>query len=239
VIAGTHVGSTCFSLILIFIAMPLLAACTFIGVDNPALRRTIDWGAKQAVPTCVYLDDGVSREDADQLLGWWNNREAHWYKLEFVPASYEPLIRERNEFFYFQINAKLNAVRRPDRCIKQIWFVHRNFSDFIYGGAANVLGLPEVIGWTDDDTRTKAWAYANVTPDVNQLVISPGAAIRHEMYHLLGCDHFDVTMSHCYEAIQDFKAREREYLAIRSVIDVAKAERVGGLTTEDASDKDR
>jgi hypothetical protein len=233
VIAGMNARTIYFSPVLLFIAMPLLAACTFIGVDNPALRRTIDWGAEQAVPTCVYLDDGVSRADADQLLGWWNNREAHWYKLEFVPASYEPLRREQNEFFYSQITAKLNAMRRPDRCIKQIWFVHRNFSDFIYGGAATVLGLPEVVGWTDDETRTKAWTYANATPDVNQLVISPGMAIRHEMYHMVGCDHFDLTMSHCYEAIQSFKAWEREYLAIHSMIDVAKAEGPGGFTTED------
>ncbi len=238
-IAGTNAGSTCFWPTLLFIAMPFLAACTFIGVDNPALRRTIDWGAEQAVPTCIYLDEGVSRADADQLLGWWNNREANWYKLAFVPASYEPLKRDSNEFFYFQITAKLKGVSSPDRCIEQIWFVHRNFSDLIYGGAANVLGLPEVMGWTDDDTRTKAWAYANVTPDVNQLMISPGAAIRHEMYHLLGCDHFDITMSHCYEAIQNFKAREREYLATRPVIDVAKAERANGLATEDASARNR
>jgi hypothetical protein len=239
VIAGTNAGRICFSAALLFIAMPLLAACTFIGVDNPALRSTIDWGAEQAVPTCVYLDGGVSRAEADQLLGWWNNREAHWYKLEFVPASYEPLQREPDKFFYFQLAAQLDTVKLPDRCIKQIWFVHRNLGDFIYGGAANVLGLPEVVGWTDDDTRTKAWAYADVTPDVNQLVISPGAAIRHEMYHLLGCDHFDITMSRCYEAIQDFKAREREYLAFRPTIDVAKAEPAGRLAPEDAGGKNR
>jgi hypothetical protein len=74
---------------------------------------------------------------------------------------------------------------------------------------------------------------------VNQLVISPGAAIRHEMYHLLGCDHFDITMSRCYEAIQDFKAREREYLAFRPTIDVAKAEPAGRLAPEDAGGKNR
>ncbi|MBV8359632.1 MAG: hypothetical protein JO189_17095 [Deltaproteobacteria bacterium] len=183
----------------------------------------------------MYLDEGVSRENADQLLGWWNNREAQWYRLEFVPASYEPLKRDSNEFFFFQIAAKLQAVKRPDRCIKQIWFVSRNFSDSIYGGAANILGLPEVVGWTDDDTRTKAWAYANTTLDLNQFVMSPGAATRHEIYHLLGCDHFDITMGNCYEAIQNFKAWEREYLDTHSVIDLAKARLPGQLTAEEPS----
>ena len=238
--ARTNADFTCFRPTVLFIAMPLLlAACTFIGVDNSALRRSINWGSKQAVPTCVYLDQGVSKEDADQLIGWWNDREAAWYRLEFVPASYEPLKRDSNEFFYFQISAKLQAVKRPDRCLKQIWFVSRNFSDFMYGGAANVLGLPEVVGWTDDATRTKAWAYANVTLDLNQLVMSPGAAIRHEIYHLLGCDHFDITMGNCYEAIQNFKTWEREYLSAYSMIDVAKVQPPGQLTTADASDRNR
>jgi hypothetical protein len=52
------------------------------------------------------------------------------------------------------------------------------------------------------------------------------------MYYLLGFDHFDVTMSHCYEAVQDFKAQEREYLDTRSMIDIAKAQGPGGLTTD-------
>jgi hypothetical protein len=208
--------------------MPLLGACTFIGVDNPALRQTIDWGPQQTVPVCVYLDEGVSKDDADHLLGWWNNREANWYKLEFAAASYEPLKRDGDEFFFFQIASKLQAVTRPGRCIKQIWFVSRNFNDFVYGGAANFLGLPEVVGWTDDDTRTKTWAYANVTPDLNQLVMSPGVATRHEIYHLLGCDHFDVTMANCYEAIQNFKTWERQYLGNDRTVSIAR------LTTQPA-----
>ena len=219
---GTKAAFTPIRPTVLLIAFPLLAACTFIGVDNPTLRASIDWGEQQAVPTCVYLDTGVSRQDADQLLGWWNNREANWYKLQFVPASYELLTRDSGEFFYSQISAQLQGVARPDRCMKQIWFVSRNFADFVYGGAANILGLPEVVGWTDDATRAKAWAYANVTPDLNQLVMSPGAAIRHEIYHLLGCDHFDLGMGECYAAIQEFKTWERQYSADR--FDVATAQ---------------
>jgi hypothetical protein len=212
---------------LLFAAMVSLTGCTFIGFDNAALRDSIDWGSEQSVPTCVYLDDGVSKEDADRLLGWWNKREANWYKLEFVPASYEQLKRQSDEFFFFQIAEELMAVKRPDRCLKQIWFVSRKVTDAIYGGAANVLGLPEVVGWTDDQTRTKAWSYADATPDLNQFVMSPGVAIRHEMYHLLGCDHFDVGMSHCYQAIREFKAREREYLNAPTIVNTARASKPG------------
>jgi hypothetical protein len=82
----------------------------------------------------------------------------------------------------------------------------------VYAAAADVLGLPEVVGWTDDQTRSRAWAYANVAPDLNQLAMSPGAAARHELYHLLGCDHFDLTMRNCYQAIRNFKNWQREYL---------------------------
>jgi hypothetical protein len=205
----TAAKSARFRPIVLFIVMGFFGGCTFIGMDTPALRKSIDWGAQQEVPTCVYLDDAVSRGVADQLLGSWNSREGSWYRLQFVPASYESLKRDSNEFFFFQIGSRLEAVKRPDRCIKQIWFVARNFSDFLYASAANVLGLPEVVGWTDDDTRTKAWAYANVVPDLNQLVISPSAATRHEIYHLLGCNHFDLAMSNCYQAILNFKGRGR------------------------------
>jgi hypothetical protein len=219
--AEKQAGPVCLMPLLLFVTMPLLAACTFIGIDNPVLRKSIDWGPQQEVPTCVYLDEGVSRQDADELLGWWNKREGDWYKLQFIPASYEPLKRSSSDFFYFQIAAKFQTVKMPDRCIKQIWFVSRNLSDFAYGGAANFLSLPEVVGWTDDDTRTKAWAYANVVPDLNQLVMSPGAATRHEIYHLLGCDHFDLAMRNCYAAIQNFKILERHYFGTDGTIKVA------------------
>jgi hypothetical protein len=192
----------------LLIAVRLLAGCTFIGMDNPALRDSIDWGPRQEIPTCVYLDETVSKQNADKLLGSWNDREGNWYKLGIHPVSYESLKRDGNEFFYFQIASKLQAVQRPDRCTVQIWFVARNLSDLVYGGAANVLGLPEVFGWTDDDTRTKAWAYANMVPDLNQLVMPPDAVTRHEIYHLLGCNHFDLAMSGCYQSIRNFKNRE-------------------------------
>jgi hypothetical protein len=233
VTAGIKAGWARVGPTLFFIMMPLLAACTFIGLDNPTLRDSIDWGAQQTVPTCVYLDEGVSREDADQLLGWWNNREAAWYKLQFVPVSYEPLERDAQQFFYFQISAQLQAVARPDRCVKQMWFVSRSFGDLLYSGAANVLGLPEVMGWTDDATRTKAWVYANRTPDLNQLVMSPGAATRHEMYHLVGCDHFDLAMGNCYAAIENFKTWEREYGGA-DVVNPASTQPSGRLTVADA-----
>jgi hypothetical protein len=93
--AAKNADHRCYGLILLFV----ISGCTFIGIDNPALRSSIEWDPPQAVPTCVYLDQGVSREDADQLLGWWNNREGRWYKLLFVAASYEPLKRDSDEFF--------------------------------------------------------------------------------------------------------------------------------------------
>jgi hypothetical protein len=212
------------------------SGCTFIGVDNPPLRRSIDWGPRQAVPTCVYLDEGVSKEDADNLLGWWNGREGDWYNLEFVPVSYEPLTRDGSDFFFTQISSKLEDVKRPDRCVKQMWFVSRNFLDALYGGASSFFGLPEVMGWTDDETRSKAWVYANMTPDLNQFVMWPGMATRHEMYHLVGCDHYDLTMGNCYESIQKFKTWEREYLATGSTVNFAKAEQLSPATEKDAEE---
>lgn len=202
-----------------FAILPIVAAgCTFIGFDNPGLRESIDWGPRVSVPICVYLDRGVTRETADKLLDWWNAREGNWYGLDFRPVSYEELDRDATSFFYYQISNQLGDVSLPRQCHRQIWFVSRNFGDAVYGLAATATGIPETMGWTDDDFHTKAWVYADVTPDFNQLLMWPGVVTRHELYHLVGCRHFDLAMHACYAAIRQTKESEEQY-----AIDLAHA----------------
>jgi hypothetical protein len=59
------------------------AGCTFIGVDQPAARDAIDFGALDHVPLCAYLDDGVTRDNVDAIVGSWNDDEGRTYKLNF------------------------------------------------------------------------------------------------------------------------------------------------------------
>jgi hypothetical protein len=178
------------------------SACTFIGIDQPATRRAMEWGPPETIPTCVYLDHSVTIARADELISGWNDNEGEWFKLRFQPVSYQEFERSDSDLFYFQIADHLNTVIRPEACAKQVWFVNRNLFDVAYGLGSLAGGLPEIVGWTDDETRSKVFTYVDIAT-VNQIFLPPSMATRHELYHTLGCDHFSMTQ--CYQRIQDFK----------------------------------
>jgi hypothetical protein len=183
------------------------SACTFIGIDQPATRSAMDWGPSETIPTCVYLDHSVTKDRANELISGWNDNEGDWFKLRFEPVSYEEVDRDASDLFYFQIANHLEAIPKPDTCAKQVWFVNRNWFDAAYGLSSIAAGLPEVVGWTDDETRSKVFAYADVAT-ITQLFLGPARTTRHELYHTLGCDHFSMTQ--CYQRIQNFKRSEEE-----------------------------
>lgn len=181
-----------------------LSGCgTFIGLDHPALRESMDFGPPQTVSLCVLLDRGVSRADADSLLSGWNE-EGSKYGLYVQPVSYQEL--PRDGFFFPQIMSQLDGVQLGPSCERTIYFVNRNVGDFVYGLASISFGLPEVLGEVDDDTLTRGYVVAKIaTP--NQIFMTPSSITRHEIYHLLGCsNHFD--MPDCYRRIRDLKSVE-------------------------------
>lgn len=176
---------------------------TFIGIDHPAMRESMDFGPPQTVSMCVLLDEGVSSEDADALLSTWNE-EGSKYDLFVKAASYQEL--PRTGFFHNQIMDQLSEVSLPPSCDRMIYFVNRNAGDFLYGLASISLGLPEVLGEADDATLTRGYVVAKLaTP--SQVVMTPSRITVHEIYHLLGCPkHFD--MPDCYRRIHDLKSVE-------------------------------
>jgi hypothetical protein len=67
--------------------------------------------------------------------------------------------------------------------------------------------LPEILGAVNDETLTHGYAIVR-RASLNQIVSSPRQVVRHELYHLLGCDqHF--RMGRCYEQIARLKALKR------------------------------
>src|SRR5437762_228492 len=76
-------------------------------------------------------------------------------------------------------------------------------------GSHNVLARSDIdFGPADDNTSTHGYAVVQ-RASVNQLFMSPTSALRHEIYHLLGCsEHFN--MSGCYETITAMKRRKRD-----------------------------
>lgn len=197
------------------IAGPLLmiAGClmTSIGLEQPNLIRSMDFGPPQTVHLCVFLDNGISQHTAVQLLSSWDE-QAQEFKLAIEVSSYQPLPREA--FFHQSLLDEIVAQRLASNCDRALYFVNRDFGDFIWGDLlALALPMPEILGEVDDATFTHGFVVATRL-SLNQLALSPYLTTRHELYHLMGCRrHFD--MPNCYQSIQTLKRREAELLAAR------------------------
>ncbi len=185
-----------------------LSGCLFtsIGLDHPELLKSSDFGPPQTVRLCVFLDDGVTPARARELLGSWDS-EAPKYALAVRPVSFQTL--PRRGFFHGGIVRQVQAQRLGPACDRNLYFVGRNAGDFLWGDMAAVaLPLPEVLGEVDDATLTSGFVVATAI-SLNQLLLSPYNATRHELYHLMGCkQHYD--MPACYEEIAALKRRERQ-----------------------------
>jgi hypothetical protein len=189
---------------LLLIAM-VLPGCTSMGFDHPALRDSINYGAPQEVRLCVYLDNGITPQDAQALLDSWNE-EAQIYGLYVRPVSFTPMTREG--FFHTSILEQVDEIPLGPSCDRVLYFVNRNPGDYAFGLIAATVGVPEILGEVDDPTLTHGYVVAR-RATINQIVMSPYGVTRHEMFHLLGCpEHFD--MPDCYRRIHDLKlAREK------------------------------
>src|SRR5260370_6718017 len=68
----------------------VLSCSTDIGQPEPDVLATYNFGPPQEVKLCVYLDNGVSREQAENLLSSWQS-DAQQYSLSVRPISFEPM----------------------------------------------------------------------------------------------------------------------------------------------------
>jgi len=188
-----------------------LSGCFFtsIGLEHDNLLRSIDFGPPDTVRLCVLLDRGITESRARELLSSWDS-EAPKYALAVEPVSFQPLAR--SGFFHSSIVRQVQSQTLAPACDRKLYFVGRNPGDFLWGDlAALALPLPEVLGEVDDATLTSGFVVA-VAISPNQLLLSPYAVTRHELYHLLGCkQHFD--MPACYAQIAALKQRKRQLVA--------------------------
>jgi hypothetical protein len=184
----------------------LVSGCTFIGMDHPALRESMDFGPPETVYVCVYLGNGVSRQLATNLLDGWNQSEAQKYALYVKPVSFTEL--PRSGFTHEALLSEVYKEPLKPTCDRVLFFVGRDVGDFVYGLASVAFPLPEVLGEVDDPTLTHGFVVAK-RATVMQVLITPADATIHELYHLVGCrQHFD--MPACYREIAALKAKEAE-----------------------------
>ena len=176
-----------------------------MGIDHPALRDSIDYGKPEQVRLCVYLDDGLTPDDANRLLESWNE-EARIYKLYLVPVSYDHM--SRTGFFHQQIISQVTQIPLGPSCDRILYFVNADLGDVAYGIASVTIGLPQVLGEVDDPTLTHGYVLARVASLV-QLAMTPARVTEHELFHLLGCPaHFN--MPDCYSRVSKLKLAKQQ-----------------------------
>lgn len=191
------------------IALIGLSGCfkTSIGSWNETKYRETDFGQWRKVHVCVYLDEGVTRERAEYLLGDWSQNLAKLYRIDPVFEGFETLPRQG-----FLHNAVLNEVKDiplKGDCDRVFYFANRGAGDYAYGWLPFLAGvpLPVVMGEVDDPTMTHGFAAAYAASPA-AMFYTPRAATSHELYHLLGsCPHAQ-TLDECYERISRLKHTE-------------------------------
>jgi hypothetical protein len=181
---------------LAFLLVLVLSGCTAIGLHNAVARAQHDFGVPDTVRLCLYLDDGVSEGWGRALIAAAWREEGQLYGLNVTVAS---VTRWRRPGF--TVEGILTAIQREplvDGCDRVFALVGRHAGDALWG-----LFLPEVLGAVNDETLTHGYAVVH-RASINQILTSPTDVVRHELYHLLGCDtHF--RMHRCYEQIARLK----------------------------------
>lgn len=190
--------------LLVFLAA-LLAGCTSVGFHTKMALRQLDFGPPDTVALCLYLDDGISEERARALVEEAWRDDAPLYGLSVTV----PMVR-RWPRPAFTMDGIMDALRQEPLtppCDRIMALIGRHAGDYVWG----LLLLPEVLGAVNDESSTHSYAVVEWA-SLNQLLSPPGATVRHELYHLLGCDeHFN--MPRCYEQIAELKHWRRAHQA--------------------------
>jgi hypothetical protein len=179
-----------------------LGACTGMGLHSAPSRADRDFGPPDTLALCLLVDEGITEPAARAMIDEAWRDEGHLYGITINVVS---ITRWRRASFTMDgiMGALLREPLGP-QCDRLFALVGRHAGDVVWG----LLGLPEVLGAVDDNTLTHGYAVVS-RASLNQLFMSPTSVVRHELYHLLGCDeHFD--MVRCYDRIAALKRRKRQ-----------------------------
>jgi hypothetical protein len=185
------------------LALVVISGCTSIGLHSADARRQHEFGPPDTVRLCLHLDDGISETRGRALIDEAWRGEAPLYGLRLAVTEVTRWPRPA-----FTMNGIIEALTReplPPGCDRVFALIVRHVGDILWG----LLLLPEVLGAVNDETLTHGYAIVGHA-SLNQLFSSPTDVIRHEIYHLLGCDeHF--RMGRCYEQIARLKQWKRSH----------------------------
>ena len=177
------------------IALPL-AACTSLGQPDEAALSATDFGPEETLRICVLVDTPDISTDRAKALMVPVTQEFAQYGIRVTVPQYVSWHRPSGAGH--EIIEALAAQQLAAPCDRLLALTGRDFGAVLIG----LLGVEE-LGAVDTVTHTRGYVVSE-TASVNQVFSPPEAAVVHECYHLLGCDH-DTSMAECYERIRVLK----------------------------------
>jgi hypothetical protein len=184
-----------------------LSSCYVTSVgrwDADAYARQ-DYGSWRDVRVCVYLDEGVSKEQALGLMSdWTTDGTARFYHINVIPEGFESLPREG--FLHNAIMDQVAHIPLQGNCDRVFYFVNHRAGDYAYATLPILLGIfpPEVLGEVDDPTMTHGYAFVSADNPFNAMV-GAKQTVWHEFYHLIGSCPHSTTLGECYARIAGLK----------------------------------
>ena len=188
-----------FGWLLLCLVALLLGGCTTIGAHDEAALKNTDFGPPESLRICVLLDTPeISQAEGAKLMQAVQTEFALYGITVTVPWYHA---WQRPGFGRMKIITDLAARKLPPPCDRVMALVGQNAGDVLVGLFVTTEGSVDTV------THTRGYVVSEFS-SINQVFMPPEAAMVHESYHLLGCDH-DVTMTACYARIQRLKAAAR------------------------------
>lgn len=187
----------------VLLTCAITGACvTTIGAHNPEVLVIMQskkvFGDEQALRLCGLLDRGISEDEARSMLDRaWNNEEGKHFGLRIELVKSTPW--QRNSFATDGIFKDVWAKEIDSSCDRVFAFVGRRAGDIFYG----LTFMPEVWGRAG---FTHGYAVVRLGSIQQMLLAPPMQALKHELWHLVGCGH-DHIMNKCYETVANLKAK--------------------------------
>ena len=185
-----------------------LSSCytTSIGLWDQQSYAAQDYGPWRTVHVCVYLDEGVSRDQAISLMSDWTTKDevAAYYRMDIVLEGFWTLPCQG--FLHNSIMDEVAHIPLQGNCDRVFYFASHSAADYVYANLPMVVGLfpPEVMGEVDDATMTHGFAFAS-SDGLLTALMGPQHTTWHEFYHLLGSCPHAFTLGTCYARISMLK----------------------------------
>ncbi len=185
----------------------IVVGCTTVGIHDRAAREQFRFAEEmRTVRLCVYLDNGITVQQVQALLADAWDADAEGIGIRWEIADTRPW--PRSGFTYMSLREDVDRLPLLPHCDRAMLFLGRHFGDVLWGLAAVILPLPEVGGYVDDEVHLRGYVVATRATLLQVIWLTPASTLRHELYHMLGCDHGS-DLGPCYRVIHSLKAASR------------------------------